>query len=134
MPAVVALGSFCFAPRVGHLEATSCSIPTHGIPHHLVVQDWLYSIYGKDQEEIPHDRPEPHGEPVRTTTNVDTNTYHDIFTGRALSGIIHLMNLTPIEWFCKKQKQLQLHLLALSLLPLNKQLSKSLTLDILLEC
>jgi hypothetical protein len=28
---------------------------------------------------------------------------HDMITGRSLTGILHLMNKTPIEWYSKKQ-------------------------------
>jgi hypothetical protein len=28
---------------------------------------------------------------------------HDISTGRSVTGILHLVNKTPIEWYSKKQ-------------------------------
>ena len=31
------------------------------------------------------------------------NLYHDLVTGHAMTGILHLVNQTPIEWYCKKQ-------------------------------
>ena len=34
---------------------------------------------------------------------VDANLYHDIVTGRSVTGILHLVNKTPIEWYSKKQ-------------------------------
>ena len=40
---------------------------------------------------------------MKGTTYVDANLYHDYLTGRALSGIIHVLNQTPVDWFCKRQ-------------------------------
>ena len=28
---------------------------------------------------------------------------HDIMTGKAVTGILHLINQTPVNWFAKKQ-------------------------------
>jgi hypothetical protein len=28
---------------------------------------------------------------------------HDVVTGRSVTGILHLVNKTPIEWYSKKQ-------------------------------
>ena len=47
--------------------------------------------------------PPPLGLPVRTTTYCDANLMHDLLTGRSMSGIITLLNQTPIQWFAKKQ-------------------------------
>ena len=37
------------------------------------------------------------------TTYVDANLHHDLVTGRSVTGIIHLVNQTPVHWFSKKQ-------------------------------
>jgi hypothetical protein len=29
--------------------------------------------------------------------------YHDMITRRAVTGILHLLNKTPIDWYSKKQ-------------------------------
>ena len=29
--------------------------------------------------------------------------YHDLLTGKSVTGILHLLNQTPIDWYCKKQ-------------------------------
>ena len=65
--------------------------------------DWLHTVYGNVDELLPHDMPTPLGNPVRTTTWVDANLYHCKITGRACTGILHLLNQTPIDWFCKRQ-------------------------------
>ena len=50
--------------------------------------DWTYSVYGNVKEEIPKDAPKPRGKPVILTTFWDTNLYHDMVTGRAVTGIL----------------------------------------------
>ena len=67
------------------------------------VYDWTYSVYGKVEELLPVDAPEPLGNHVTLTHYVDANLMHDIATGRSVTGILHLMNKTPIEWYSKKQ-------------------------------
>jgi hypothetical protein len=37
------------------------------------------------------------------TTFVDANLYHDLVTGKSVSGILHLFNKTVIDWYSKKQ-------------------------------
>jgi hypothetical protein len=41
------------------------------------------------------------------TTYKDDNLNHDLFTGRAMSGIIHVVNQTPVIQFCKEQKTVE---------------------------
>ena len=65
--------------------------------------DWEQSVYGPVKELIPDDTPEPLGKEAVTTTYVDANLYHDMLTGRAVTGILHLLNGTPIEWYSKRQ-------------------------------
>ena len=67
-----------------------------------VEQDWGFQ-YHPCQEELPPDMPTPKGKPVRTTTFVDANLLHDMVTGRACTGIIHMLNKTPIAWYSKRQ-------------------------------
>lgn len=65
--------------------------------------DWASSVYGDVEELIPADIPEPLGKPVVLTHYVDANLYHDLVTGRAVTGILHLLNQTPIDWYSKRQ-------------------------------
>ena len=62
-----------------------------------------YIVYGKVREEIPHDVPIPFGKKIVTVTFVDANLYHDLITGRAVTGVLHLINGTPIDWYSKRQ-------------------------------
>jgi hypothetical protein len=61
--------------------------------------DWTYFVYGKVEELLPTDAPEPHGNHMTMTRYVDANLMHDIATGRSVTGILHLVNKTPIEWY-----------------------------------
>ena len=58
-------------------------------------------------ETIPTNAPVPKGKPVRTSTFVDANLMHDFTTGRSVTGILHLLNQTPIEWFSRRQGQVE---------------------------
>jgi len=46
---------------------------------------------------------ETHGEYVTLTYYVDANLMHNITTGKSVTGILHLLNQTPIDWYSKKQ-------------------------------
>ena len=117
--AVMSLSSFRSAPRRGHLERAKrvCGYlrkmdqstirfrtdePDYSdLPD--PVFDWDALVYGEISEILPTDAPEPLGHPVTLTHFVDANLYHDMLTGRSVTGILHLANQTPIDWFCKKQ-------------------------------
>ena len=76
-----------------------------GIP--LAEHDWEKTIYGKVKELLPDDAPPPLGKPVMTTTYVDANLCHDLTTGRSVTGILHLVNQTVIDYYLKKQPLVQ---------------------------
>ena len=116
--AVMTLSSFRARPRKGHLDRAKRVVAylyrfkfakirfrTHEPDFSdLVVPsyDWARSVYGDAQEDIPRDAPKPLGKPVVTTSYVDANLLHDLVTGRSLTGILHFLNGTPIEWYSKK--------------------------------
>ena len=119
MTAVVTLSSFRAAPRKGHLERAKrvfgylarmkeaairvrTEEPDYSdLPYREY--DWAKSVYGDVKEDIPADAPKPLGKFVTTTHFVDANLMHCAATGRAMTGILHLVNKTPMDWFCKKQ-------------------------------
>ena len=124
--AIMSLNRFRQSPRIGHVERLICIIGyirhfphaairfRTGIPDHEtlfgdtpVTHEWMHTIYGHVTEDIPPDMPTPKGRPVRLTTFVDANLMHDLVTGRSCSGILHLLNQTPIDWFTKRQKQVE---------------------------
>jgi hypothetical protein len=65
--------------------------------------DWSYSVYGNGTEQVPSDMPTPLGKSVTLSCFVDANLMHDFVTGRSATGILHMMNSTPIDWFSKRQ-------------------------------
>jgi hypothetical protein len=116
---IMSMGGFRICPRLGHLDRLkriygylrnykhgAIRVRT-GIPDYSDLPDqaydWMYSVYGDVSELIPQDAPVPLGKAVVTTTYEDANLYHDLLTGRAVTGILHLVNGTPIEWYSKKQ-------------------------------
>ena len=70
-------------------------------------QDWSNSVYDLDGDDLPSDMPKPLGKPVITTTYVDANLMHCMLTGRASTGIMHLLNGTPADWYSKRQSTVQ---------------------------
>ena len=65
--------------------------------------DWTYSVYGKVQDILPDDMPDPLGKAVTTTTTMDANLNHCLATGKSLTGCLHFVNKTPVDWYSKKQ-------------------------------
>jgi hypothetical protein len=45
----------------------------------------------------------PKGKAVRITTYEDANLYHDLVTGRSVTGILHFINQTQSHWYSKRQ-------------------------------
>ena len=65
--------------------------------------DWIYSVYGDVHKILPDDMPEPLGEAEVTTTTMDANLNHCLATGKSLTGCLHLVGKTPVDWYSKKQ-------------------------------
>ena len=61
------------------------------------------TIYGNVEEIIPNDCPKPLGKGVIMTTYVDENLCHDMTTGRDVTGVLHFLNKTLIDYFSKRQ-------------------------------
>jgi len=117
--AVMTLSGFRVAPRKGHMERAQRVVAylvkmKHGAIRFRTEEpdfsalpdqqfDWAYTVYGDVKEAIPADIPEPLGKFVTLTHYVDANLYHDLITGRSVTGILHLVNKTPIDWYSKKQ-------------------------------
>ena len=40
---------------------------------------------------------------VATTTTMDANLIHCLATGKSLTGCLHFVNKTPVDWYSKKQ-------------------------------
>ena len=116
--AVMTMSGFRAAPRRGHLKRIQRICGYIAKMRHATIKfrvhkpdysdlpsieyDWTYT-YGDVKEPMPDDAPEPLGNQVTLTHYVDANLYHDALTGRSVTGILHMVNATPIEWFSKKQ-------------------------------
>ena len=62
------------------------------------VCDWEESVHGRASEVLPEDAPEPLGKFVVTISYHNANLYHNVLTGRSVTGVLHLVNETPIDW------------------------------------
>ena len=121
--AVMTLSRFRAAPRLGHMNRVKriygyLSKMRHAIirirtskPDYSAipkkVHSWSSTCYPDAKEVIPHDAPLPKGKPVRATACFDANLYHDLISGRSVTGILHLLNKTPIDWFSKLQSTVE---------------------------
>ena len=74
---------------------------------HEAEYDWSKSVFSNISELIPKDAPEPLGRHMTLTHYVDANLYHDMLTGHTLTGILHFMNKTPINWYSKRQATIE---------------------------
>ena len=121
---VTTMSGYRVAPRQGHLDRLKrtygylkchpdgairfrTKIPDHESIVTPIEHDWASTVYGKVKEELPPDMPPPKGKAVRTSHYQDANLYHDLVTGRAMSGVLHLVNQTPVASFCKKQQTVE---------------------------
>ena len=116
---VATMSRFRAAPRKGHMDRLkriySYAIRTKDYAIRLRTDqpdysflpdqdfDWTYSVYGSIQEVLPDDMPEPLGEVVITTTTMDANLTHCLASGKSLTGCLHFVNETPVDWYSKKQ-------------------------------
>jgi hypothetical protein len=58
-------------------------------------------------EEIPEDLPPEKGPRVRMTVYVDNDHSHNLVTRRSITGILVMLNNTPIRWICKRRKTVE---------------------------
>ena len=116
---VATMSRFRAAPRQGHMDrlkriysyairTKDCAIRFRtGQPDYSFLPDqdfhWTYSVYGYVQEIPPDNVPEPVGKAVVTTTTMDANLHHCLATGKSLTGCLHFVNKTPVDWYSKKQ-------------------------------
>jgi hypothetical protein len=113
------LSGFRTAPCIGHLERAKhvygylykmkyaiIRVRTEEPDYSALPEqdfDWAYTVYGNVREVELTDAPEPHGKYVTLTHYVNQNLFDAIITGRSVTGIRHLVNKTPIDWYSKKQ-------------------------------
>ena len=69
--------------------------------------EWMDTVCAGAKELLPHRAPTPKGPYVTTITYVDANLYHDYISGKAVTGVLHLVNQTPVDWYTKKQSTVE---------------------------
>ncbi len=80
-------------------------IPDYSM-YKVVKYDWG-DVYADSDEEFLPEMQVPKGQPVCTTTFVDANLVHELTNGKSVSSIIHMINLKPTDWYCKKQNRVE---------------------------
>jgi hypothetical protein len=121
--ATMTMSRFRSAPRQGHLErlkhiygylkkfsSGAIRIRTEKPDFSELPEqnfDWCRSVYGNVEEIIPKDLPKALGNPVVTVTYKDANLYHDMVTGRSVTGILHFCNQALIDWYSKRQSTVE---------------------------
>ena len=121
--AVMTMSKFRAAPRKGHLERVRRIVGylakmkyatirfRVGKPDMLAYKKvefgWERSVYGDVSELVPNDAPEQKGPEVTMITFVDANLMHDVVSGKSVTGVVHMLNRTPIDFYSKKQSTVE---------------------------
>jgi hypothetical protein len=71
------------------------------------VHGLTYFAYIKVEKLLPIDAPEPLGNHVKLLHYIDADLLHEIAMGRPATGVIHLNNMIPMEWYLKKQATME---------------------------
>ena len=65
-------------------------------------------MHGCPPEEIDPRVPAPKGKSVCISSFVDASLMHDAVAGRSASGVLEMLNQTPVDWFSKHQNQVEM--------------------------
>jgi hypothetical protein len=68
--------------------------------------NWV-EFYPDASEEIPKDLPPEKGKRVRMTVYVGADHAHALVIRRYITGILVMLNNTPIRWVSKRQKTVE---------------------------
>ena len=118
--AAMTMSSFRVAPRLGHLSKLKHTCGhLRQFPHQKIRfrtdppdvtafnnsedHGWAMTACSEDPEDVPLDAPEELGEELALTHHFDANLMHDVVTGKAVTGCLHLLNKTPIHSHSQKQ-------------------------------
>src|SRR5687767_6999032 len=82
------------------------SPPVRDIIDTIVELDWT-KFYPDAAENLSSERPEPLGNLCTITTYVDADHARDQVTRRPVTGIVVLLNNTPVSWLSKWQKTVE---------------------------
>jgi hypothetical protein len=116
------MSRFNVLPREGHLKAVKIILsdlktflkgviidtlyPDHSLYPSEDHPNWM-EFYPDASEEIPKDLPSEKGPMVRMNVYVDADHVHDLVTRRSITGILVMVNNTPIRWVSKRQKTVE---------------------------
>ena len=117
------LSRFRAAPRMGHLDRIKRVFgylvkKKHAVmrirvekpdfsAHPKAAYDWCNTCYAGAKEVLLHDFPKPMGKSVLTSHYVDANPLHNMISGRSVTGILHFLNKTVIDWYSKLQSTVE---------------------------
>ena len=119
--AVMTLSSFRAQPRQGHLDrAKRVYCYLKNLKHFKIrfrtdepdysnildipdYHDWRDIAYGKHEEPLSTNAPPPLGKRVILTHYYDALLIHDVLSGKAVTGVLHFYNKTPVDSYSKKQ-------------------------------
>jgi hypothetical protein len=122
--ALSTLSRYSMAPREGHMKAMirvfgylrdhadgRLLIDTDVAPirdNCLISSGYNWSEFYPDAcETLPHDMLKPEGNEATVTCYVDTDHARDQLTRRSVTGIVLLLNNTPLVWMSKRQKTVE---------------------------
>jgi hypothetical protein len=121
--AVMTLSSFRAAPRMGHLNCAKRLIGYLVKTKNAAVRirtkmpdfswapdpghNWDNRVYRGAREMLSNDVPVPLCNPIQLSSFVDANLYHDLMTGRSVTGVLPLINGTQFDWYSKKQSTVE---------------------------
>jgi hypothetical protein len=117
--ATMIMSSFRVAPRQGHMDrlkrmygylkkfqSSAIRVRTAEPDFNYLLEqnfDWCHSVYGAVEALLPKDAPKPLGNMVATVRYTDANLYHDILSGRSVTGILYLCNGTLVDSYSRRQ-------------------------------
>jgi len=58
---------------------------------------WEHACPADAEEETPPCSPKPKGKSATVTLFFDANLCHDLISGKAVTGILHMFNQRPVE-------------------------------------
>lgn len=111
--AVMTMSKFRAPPRRGHLERARRIVGCFSKMNEAMIRfrvgkqdmstfqhmncEWEQSVHSDCNELTPEDTPVLKGETTTVISFVDANLMHDVPTGRHVTGVIHLLNKTPVR-------------------------------------
>ena len=107
------MSGFHMSHKVGHLNRLRC---TYGYPpkikhvsNRVKTEEGTdfsgssHPVCGKVEKLLTIDAPEPPGNHATSSHYDNTNLIHDIVMGRLVTGFLHPVNKTPMEWYSNVQ-------------------------------